>query len=172
VIELGEFKPSPAVYGLGMPPHGALTDSALSQSTPAGPQLRPMQVALALADQIAVVERRALSDRRIAAVLTDPSDRILAWALNSGATNKTLHAEVNLVQAYCFHSRAPLPRGAKVYTTLKSCRMCAGMIWSAAEDPLSLRVFFAKDDPGPLARQTVLNAPSLKERIEFGPDPE
>jgi len=100
----------------------------------------------------------------IAALLVSAEARILAWAVNSSARNKTLHAEVNLVQSYCRRTGAPLPAGARIYTTLKSCKMCAGMIWSAARDPLSLRVFFGKDDPGPKARATVLSANSF-ERI-------
>jgi hypothetical protein len=36
--------------------------------------------------------------------------------------------------------------------------MCAGMIWQAAADPLSIRVFYDQDDPGPKARLTVLGA--------------
>jgi tRNA(Arg) A34 adenosine deaminase TadA len=124
-----------------------------------------MAVAEGLAERVSRLEQRYMSDRPIAALLVDADRRVLAWAINSNSRNKTLHAEVNLVQGYCRISGRTLPRGAKIFTTLKSCRMCAGMIWSAAEDPASIQVFFKNDDPGPMARQTVLTPGSHERRL-------
>lgn len=35
--------------------------------------------------------------------------------------------------------------------------MCAGMIWTCAEDVSLIKVFFLHDDPGSYAKHTVLN---------------
>jgi tRNA(Arg) A34 adenosine deaminase TadA len=158
----GALAADPSTFGLGAPELGS--DRLRLRED-------PMSLALALAASVPVHERRSLSDRRIACVLADRDGRVLAWAVNSSSADKTLHAEVNLVQSYCRATQRPLPSGAQVFTTLKSCKMCAGMIWTAAEDPLSLKVFFAQDDPGPKARRTVLNAGSFeRERARPGSD--
>ena len=123
-----------------------------------------MELALKLAQHVAVREQRYLSNRRIAALLVSAQGSLLGWAVNSSVQDKTRHAEVNLIQAYCRKNGTPLPAGARVLTTLKSCKMCAGMIWSAASDPSSLRVLYAQDDPGPYARSTVLTPDSFERR--------
>jgi len=122
----------------------------------------PMELARSLAAGVRPAQARYLSNRPIAAVLVSSDGRLLGWAVNSSSRNKTQHAEVKLIQGYVRKS-GPLPVGSKIYTTLKSCKMCAGMIWNAALDPRSLQVFFDQDDPGPKARKTVLGS------VEFGP---
>lgn len=104
------------------------------------------------------------NDRPIAALLTDSRGLPLSWAVNSAGHDRTRHAEVNLVQDWYRQTRRPLPIGARIYTTLKPCKMCAGAIWTAAEDPLSIRVIYDEDDPGPMARQTILTANSFARR--------
>jgi hypothetical protein len=146
-------------------------DGAWGLSVPEAAHADPMAFARGLAAAVQPRERRCLSDRRIAAVLVSAEGRILAWAINASALNRTLHAEVNLIQGFCSTEQGArgLPPGAQIYTTLQSCRMCAGMIWSAARAPRSLRVFYDVADPGPWARFTALNHPKLGSRIEFGP---
>jgi len=48
--------------------------------------------------------------------------------------------------------------------TLKPCKMCAGLLWDATEDPLGLQVVYAEEDPGRSARETVLDAGSMARR--------
>ena len=48
--------------------------------------------------------------------------------------------------------------------------MCAGLIWTAAEDIASMQIHFLEDDPGPLAKFTVLN-PGTHERLRATQDP-
>jgi tRNA(Arg) A34 adenosine deaminase TadA len=110
-----------------------------------------------LASAIEPGAHRYQSDRRVAAVLVSRDGKLLGSARNSNARNRTRHAEVNLTQAWCAAERASLPEGARVYTTLKSCKMCAGMLWQAAANPASMRVYFAEPDPGPMGRATVFN---------------
>ncbi len=111
------------------------------------------------------VERKAdsplhESDRAVAALLVSREGRCLGWAPNRNALNRTQHAEVNLVQGYLARYPAGLPPGASVYVSLKPCKMCAGMLWDAAAEIRSLRVVYALDDPGPKARNTVLDRAS------------
>jgi tRNA(Arg) A34 adenosine deaminase TadA len=115
-----------------------------------------MALARRLAARIETRERRYASDRRIAAVLSDRDGSVLAWAVNSSARDKTAHAEVLLVQGYCRATGSVLPEGVRIHVTLKSCKMCAGMILNAAADPRSIRVYYDEFDPGPHARLTAL----------------
>lgn len=96
-------------------------------------------------------------DRDIAALLVDASGRLLGFGLNSNSKNKTLHAEVNLLQRLYCETRAPIPAGAKLFSTHKPCKMCAGMIYHWSEDPHSLEVLYLKEETGGLSRQTVLD---------------
>jgi tRNA(Arg) A34 adenosine deaminase TadA len=112
---------------------------------------------------------RHLRDRPIAALLvsglnsglvyepTSGAGEILAWAVNTNRTNKTLHSEVNMIQHYCRSIGGPVPIGSRIYTTLKPCKMCAGMIWTAAEDIQKIIVYYGEDDPGPHAKVTMLS---------------
>jgi tRNA(Arg) A34 adenosine deaminase TadA len=123
-----------------------------------------MKLAMKLADQVTQEGPRYQCDRKIAAILVSKENEILSWALNTNATNRTLHAEINLVQSYFYKNDSPLPRGCKIFTTLKPCKMCAGAIWTAAEEPLSIQVFFAEHDDGRNARSTILDPGSAERR--------
>lgn len=104
-------------------------------------------------------------NRPVAAVLVSRSGELLEWALNTNAVNKTLHAELNLVQSYYRKHQAKLPAGAKLYATLKPCKMCAAMVADAAEDMRTLEVVYAEDDPGPNARNTALE--KIQRKLEI-----
>jgi tRNA(Arg) A34 adenosine deaminase TadA len=127
-----------------------------------------LQVARALADLVAASAPDApagRADRPIAAVLTDASGTLLGWATNTGSRNPTRHAELNLVEDWLARTRQRLPLGARVFASLKPCKMCAAVLWDAALDPLSLRVTYAEDDPGRYARETILDAGSMSRRV-------
>ncbi|MCM2277419.1 MAG: Bd3614 family nucleic acid deaminase [Oligoflexia bacterium] len=98
----------------------------------------------------------AARGRPIAALLVSREGSLLSWAINTDFHNRTRHAEVNLLQGYFERTSQGLPSGSRIYTTLKPCRMCAGMIWHCTRDLASLRVFYGEDDPGPHARNTAL----------------
>jgi tRNA(Arg) A34 adenosine deaminase TadA len=72
----------------------------------------------------------------------------------------TSHAEVNLLELWA----RPLPAGSRVVSTLKPCRMCAGLVWDQAEDRRHVLVVYGEDDPGRGARATVLDADSAERR--------
>jgi tRNA(Arg) A34 adenosine deaminase TadA len=146
--------------------------AALSAIVAARPRERDDAVWMALAERLAAELRRhaatagpdVRSDRPISALLVDGEGALLGWATNTGSRNATSHAEINLVEHWLAEARRPLPPGCRIYSTLKPCKMCAGLIWDAADDPLSLRVFYAEDDPRRSARETVLDARSMARR--------
>ncbi len=105
---------------------------------------------------------RFLRDRPVGAILVSPENKLLFASINDNASNKTCHAEVNLVQGFFRATGKPLPRNSRVYTTLKCCKMCAAMIWQGAVDPGAIQVFYGENDPGPFAQDTILS----KEKIE------
>ncbi|MEZ0391890.1 MAG: Bd3614 family nucleic acid deaminase [Pseudobdellovibrionaceae bacterium] len=95
-------------------------------------------------------------NRPIAALICSADGELLSWSVNHNSKNKTLHAEVAAVQKYFHQWSKKLPVDCIVYTSLKPCRMCAGMITEMAEDPNRLQAIYFQDDPGPLARNTEL----------------
>lgn len=131
-----------------------ISDAPKTLATP----LSAMNLALTLAGS--VVRKGELYDqaRPVGAVLVDARGNVLGTAINTNARNRTLHAEINLIQNYDSRHGLPLPAGCAIYVSLKPCKMCAAMIGHAAGPGLgALRVLYAEDDPGPQARHTFLD---------------
>lgn len=107
----------------------------------------------------AVVRGEVLHDyhRDIAAVLLGPKGECLSYGLNSNALNKTLHAEVNLVQRFFKNHGIKIPEGSVLYSTHKPCKMCAGMIHDWSEDPHQVQIYYRHHEDGGLSRATVLD---------------
>lgn len=99
-------------------------------------------------------------DREVAALLVSKDGEILSFGINCNHSNRTLHAELNMIQNFYARLGSGIPRGSRVYVTLKPCKMCAGAIWVAAEDPFSIEVYYSEFDPGRNARWTVLDVGS------------
>lgn len=100
------------------------------------------------------------SARPVGSVLVSSQGALLASAWNTNARNCTLHSEANLIRGW----GRPLPEGALIYTTLKPCRMCAGLIWDATQDRARVLVEYLEDDPGRSAQGTVLDLGSEERR--------
>jgi tRNA(Arg) A34 adenosine deaminase TadA len=105
------------------------------------PMLEPAQLEqdpMALARGLSSRARREAdlyrSDRPVGCVLVSADGRILHWAENRNRANRTLHAEVNLVQSWWSSTGRSFPAGAKIITTLEPCRMCQGMIFTICPD--------------------------------------
>lgn len=90
------------------------------------------------------------SPREIAAILTDSQGRVLEYACHSGWLNKTLHAEVLVLQRYFKRTGQGLPKGAQLFTSLKPCRMCSEMLAEMAGEEFVVR--YKRNDPGPMAQ--------------------
>ncbi|UOF00691.1 Bd3614 family nucleic acid deaminase [Bdellovibrio reynosensis] len=105
-------------------------------------------------------------DRNIAAILVDKEQRLLSYGINSNSKNKTLHAEVNLIQKYFELSKGrKIPVGAKIFSTHKPCKMCAGMIYHWSENPMAIEVLYGIEESGGLSRHTVLDRFKLNRAI-------
>lgn len=103
-------------------------------------------------------------DRDIACILVADSGELLGYGLNCNSKNKTLHAEVNMVQRYFRDRGQMIPANAHIYTTRKPCKMCAGMILDACESPRSLHIHFAEEDKS--SQHTVLDAVAQWNRLD------
>jgi len=89
----------------------------------------------------------------VGAVLVSKTGEIIGWAVNKKSLNSIFHAEVNLMQHYV-GGNEKLPE-AILYTTLKPCMMCAGMIEERGAG--RLRVIYAQPDFGKDANNTLLD---------------
>lgn len=107
-------------------------------------------------------------DRDIAALLVDRNQRLLSYGINSNSKNKTLHAEVNLIQKFFRAQKMKIPDGAVLYSTHKPCKMCAGMIYHWSEKPNSIQVYYSVEEKGTLSRQTVLDVCGLNKCFPLG----
>ncbi len=108
----------------------------------------------------------------IGSILVGPTGRVLAWGLNTVDDNYTFHAEVNAIQSYWSVHAARVPAGSFLYTTLKSCKMCAGVIWANA-GPGAVTVFYDHEDTGKHATGTRLDVHRAQSHLgaEGHPDP-
>jgi len=105
-------------------------------------------------------------DRDIAAVLLNSNHEVLSYGLNSNSKNKTLHAEVNLVQRYFRENHQMIPEDAILISTHKPCKMCAGIIYDCAANPRSLKIQYGVEELGGLSRATILDQWQLNSRID------
>ncbi|RYZ75997.1 MAG: hypothetical protein EOP06_31735, partial [Proteobacteria bacterium] len=64
----------------------------------------------------------------------------------ANSKNKTLHAELLMVQSYFRQTGNRIPRGARIVTTRKPCRMCAGILHDWSDDPRSLEIHYDEVD--------------------------
>ncbi len=100
-------------------------------------------------------------DRPVAAALWNSRGELLSYGINSSSRNKTLHAEINLVQSFCAASGGPLPEGGTLFVTHKPCRMCAGMIYDCSANPFSMQIKYLIEEKGRLSRNTILDQKGL-----------
>lgn len=105
-------------------------------------------------------------DRDVAALLLDQNNEVLSFATNSNSKNKTLHAEVNLVQRLHSEKKIKIPIGSSLYVTHKPCKMCAGMIYHWSEDPSKVLVYYGKAELGCHSKTTVLDEIGVTRHIQ------
>jgi tRNA(Arg) A34 adenosine deaminase TadA len=129
-----------------------------------------MMVACALITRRFTQGHELLPGQNIGAILVSKQGEILAWGVNTNQTNQTYHAEVNMIQSYAARLGAGftgLPVDCRIYTTLKPCRMCAGMIMQTAADPGRFKVFFEQSDPSTYATGTALDGNLARQSCIF-----
>lgn len=93
---------------------------------------------------------------KIAAVLFDQNLNPVMATQSLGIQNRVLHAETRLVGKWFQKTRAPIPPGYTVWSSLQPCSMCAAHLIECSEDKSGLRVMYLEPDPGPKAKQQFL----------------
>lgn len=107
---------------------------------------------------------RAEADREpVRAILRDAGGVELLRAESGAGRNRTLHAEVSLIQEWYRRTGLRLPVDARLEVSHKPCRMCAGLIvyWSDPARPT--RVTYDIAVTGCRSRSTVLDRRGLLE---------
>lgn len=121
-------------------------DPTLPALAPSEQSLAPMELAFALAGRARREGELYRRDRPVGCVLLDPAGERVAWAHNNNRSNRTLHAEVNLIQGlWARTGTGPMP-GSRLVTTLEPCRMCQGMLHDCAP---YVHVVYAEGDEVP-----------------------
>jgi tRNA(Arg) A34 adenosine deaminase TadA len=99
--------------------------------------------------------------RKIAAILYDKvSGRILSSGVHRGWLNKTLHAEVNVIQMVARAEKDFDFSKCALAVSVKPCRMCAGLLFD-----LGVQVFY-RDEDRIKATRTALDGSALIQKIE------
>lgn len=101
--------------------------------------------------RVTAKKKRYENDRAVAAALLSNRPEALVTC-NTNAKNRTLHAEINLVQSVFAHQAKPFSHPITVLVTLKPCKMCIEALRLLVEDPKYLQVIYLENDPGPNAR--------------------
>lgn len=95
--------------------------------------------------------------RAVRSVILDAQDQVILAAENQNSSNKTLHAEVILLQDYFRKNRTGFNRSITLFSSLQCCKMCAAMIWWMHSDPWNqLQVIYLEPEKGSSARDTIL----------------
>lgn len=159
-LELVEVRPSDVV-------------AASPEPSPASPRLGPdptrshanwLELAASLVPPRPADRPRFELDRAVGAVLVSPSGEPIAASANTNARDRTRHAELNVLAAAWALQKRKLAPGSRLYATLEPCKMCAGLAWELAEEPASLEVYYREPDPGPGARDSILDPASNARR--------
>jgi tRNA(Arg) A34 adenosine deaminase TadA len=81
----------------------------------------------------------------IAAIMVDKNNKLIGWGLNYKSENKYFHAETMMILNYLnTNGVRQLPKGAKIYSSLQCCPMCAAYIAQVGKD---VKVIYAMEDP-------------------------
>lgn len=101
--------------------------------------------------------RREADEYQVRAILFDEKGRNRLEARRQAAWNRTLHAEILLVQDWYRLSGRRIPAGWRVHVTHKPCRMCASMLLYWSEEPEKVDVTFESFVGGCRSRRTALD---------------
>jgi len=117
--------------------------------------------------QSEIPKQKALHDqpREVAALLVGPAGELISTAVNESVLNKTLHAEINLVQNFLWTEKIKIPPYYKIYVSHKPCKMCAAMIYESCENPSLNEVIYFQNVEGRHSVNTVLDRRHLNRQI-------
>ena len=89
----------------------------------------------------------------VACLIVSEKGEILSWAINTqGKTTQDIirHAEVNALNIYfkVNPTKKNLPTGTYLFTSHRSCEMCAGAIYDSVDPNEAIEVIYGQKDPG------------------------
>jgi len=128
----------------------------VTRETPSNPQAHDgfhtvHRLYMAAAFRILRAKQQAGGREGVAALLVDGNaGDVLSWGLKD-PTHPALHAESSAL----FGWGRRLPANARVYSTLKPCKMCAGLISTLSRG--QHRVYYGQSDPAAAAQGTALD---------------
>lgn len=139
---------SAPTYSKVYPPELPLVPNQTGPTMPRKQDLRDT-VFMLTAYAIAAITWDRIDDwkgNKVACILVDPQDRIVSWGINMReGENVTWHGETVTLRRYLAQNRrTAMDAGYRLYTTLKPCYMCAGMVAQVAP---SLTIVYGQNDP-------------------------
>lgn len=95
----------------------------------------------------------------ISAIMVDKYGKIISYGLNNIMANSSFHAEANMLVRYFKEGGGDIQslKDCTIYTTLKPCLMCAGLIKQMSDLCGGIKVIYAQNDPSPFAKNTLLD---------------
>ncbi len=169
-LQLGEGTGVPPAEGDLGPVARALQARRPGRHTAPSSFRDPTEAAAWLRRTVAEITRplpRHARARPVAAVALAPDGRVLAAAVNDHATNRTLHAELNLVCNWWTEHGGPFPSGTTVMVSLQPCRMCAAQLMTVL--PADGEVVFLEHEPGAMGHHTGLQLAGRERAWEDAP---
>lgn len=97
------------------------------------------------------------SPRKIAAFALDGAGLLLHATAHSGVINKSLHAEVCLIQDLHRAGHARFPVNGTLVVSMKPCRMCAAMIADFLPADFRGKILYRENNDGSRTRGSVLD---------------
>ena len=103
-----------------------------------------------------LIRNQGSGQKKVGALALGPKGELVHYAWNTGESNPTLHAELNLCLGIQRFQELPLPSGSTIWSTLEPCAMCAAQILNLYAQDMSVRVRFLEMDPGTATRNSCL----------------
>lgn len=96
--------------------------------------------------------------RNISAIAADVTGVIIGQTINTAMNNKSLHAEVNLIQNLIFTKTHLTSSVKNIYITDKPCQMCAGLIYEFINYyNLEIKIYYFNNVHGIRSKNTILD---------------
>lgn len=109
-----------------------------------------------------------VQSRKVKSFLVIPKKNIHIYSINNNVQNKSLHAEVLLLQNYFSIYKSGFHESTELYTSLQCCKMCAAMYWHMHSDPLkNARAYYLQAEDGRSSLNSILRAGSNSRRELF-----
>jgi tRNA(Arg) A34 adenosine deaminase TadA len=92
----------------------------------------------------------------VASAFFDPQGKLVAHAWSTSMSNRTEHAESNLIYHIQDRNLSARCLGGTLISTLRPCAMCAANITSYFSKSSAVKIRFLQEDPRPLSKNSTL----------------